>query len=403
MSICLYKFKRGKNTGKQCQNASIDKQEYCSKHIERENTKKNIVVKFDTTIEDTLTFFDEISKFFTIYELCQFRYLSKTFKNIVENSNRIWSLLIRENELYRGVLEKYPENTWKRHCIYIEYGFLCHQCVEYDCDCDDNTITKTNAKKIYKLTDDDLYSFDVQTKRHRLYKNIISFYNHQEIKQSIYSKHQGLTNYENYKELCIERKLDKQMTNERVKQRRKEKQLVKEHKMYDIMTKYYETLSRNEIKSILEEKLLPKYTQILDERIRKEKIQIENNEQEMWYEEYEKPKLCSIWTKEDREIELDQEFKRQKMTRRSDSTLCNQFINGRINYCIEHVVAIIKMTNILFSYSHIVYSEYHDECNRQILHFVCRNRKKMNYTWYDAVDDVHSKYEDEFDKSYRYY
>ena len=393
--MCLYKFKKGKKIGQNC--PIVSKNDYCKKH------NKNIILQTviqssHSYIEDTFTFFDEILKFFTIYELNELRYVSKTFQNITEKSRRIWFNIIKENELYSGVLETFPEYLWIKNCIYIEYGILCNNCLEYECQCDDNTITKTIAKNLYKLKDDELNLFNVEIKNHILYKNNIYIYSHLEIKRYIFSKYNGLTNYENYKELVELRKMGKLINLINKKIREDENRIIKENKKYDELNEYYSKLTRNEIKKNLERTLIHVYIKKLNENIRKENIQLENFEQEIWFDNYRKPKQHLKLTNKGREILLDNEFKKQKMKRRSDSNLCSQFINGKSNFCVEHVVAIMKMTNILFSYSHIVYSEYNRICVEEILYFMCKNRNNHKYNWCNAVDEVHSKYEYEFDK-----
>ena len=103
---------------------------------------------------------------------------------------------------------------------------------------------------------------------------------------------------------------------------------------------------------------------------------------------------------------LVESLKKQDINLRNDSLLGKGFINGSLTaMSLEHIVALIKMTTILFSYSYVIFSEYHDECKNAIIRnmFDNRNRKCRVYTWLDAVDNVHKKYKLRFSKIRNYY
>ena len=102
---------------------------------------------------------------------------------------------------------------------------------------------------------------------------------------------------------------------------------------------------------------------------------------------------------------LDLELHKQKLERREDSILCKGFINGSVkNKSVEHIVAILKITSILFSYSHIAYNTYTDECNHYLEQLMFKNRKKRClYTWYDSVNDTHNKFKDKLIRCNNFY
>lgn len=89
-----------------------------------------------------------------------------------------------------------------------------------------------------------------------------------------------------------------------------------------------------------------------------------------------------------REI-LIRELRKNGMRLRGDSTLCSSYISGS-DYPLGEVVAIMRMTSFLFSYSHIHFSEFHtemkDELSRQMYELKdTGNPHDWNYACSDAI------------------
>ena len=78
--------------------------------------------------------------------------------------------------------------------------------------------------------------------------------------------------------------------------------------------------------------------------------------------------------------------------------MTNGFIQGTVtDKCIDHIAAILYMTNVLFPYGHQVYSEYNVDCNKEMEYQKFKNRKKGHmFTWIDAAKKVHEMYQNRF-------
>jgi len=168
-----------------------------------------------------------------------------------------------------------------------------------------------------------------------------------------------------------------------------------------------------------------------------ENAQRKLQEFENWKEGYLQTFDYTDFSNSERRDLLDEYLLQHDMERREDSQLCQSFIHGGVrDKSIEHIAAILKLTEILFSYSHIVYSYFHETCKITLEVKKCendlKNFKKLNkinknsnrlknkvnkrsnlntsinliptYTWFNAVDDVHDKYRRDFERyEHNYY
>jgi hypothetical protein len=85
---------------------------------------------------------------------------------------------------------------------------------------------------------------------------------------------------------------------------------------------------------------------------------------------------------EERRSILEKALREHHLTLRADSSLCNGWINGRVSHSLMHVVAIMDNTKYLFDYSHIAFSNYHDELNADTDEI----KFSRNVSWIDAAD-----------------
>lgn len=378
---CCYILKKGTQCSRKTKSGS-----YCSSHKKFEKTFVS-----DITIYDLSSCFIDVLKYLNLYELNILSQVSSEFKYLIHDNDKIFIDLLVNTKIYHNILNAYNNSFWIQKCLEFEHGILCENCLNDKCKC---VIFKTDCKKIYKMTEQELSRFIHNYSFHRMYRNRIIFYNKLDILKYVYGKSHGLTNFNNLKIVSAENKI-------RNKKLKLEKEKIKEEKEINVKTKYYESLNKTQIKQILEEKLIKRYNQIINENIIKEKQEIENRKIRQWIENYENrnQELYTHLIPEQRARLLDDEFNRQHMRRREDSTLCKSFINGTLKkYCIKHVVAIMLMTDILFQYSYFVYSEFHILCNNEIIILMAKNRDNFNYTWYNAVEEICDKYENEFQK-----
>ena len=374
---CSYILKKGKQCSRKAKSGS-----YCLSHKKFEKTFVS-----DITIYDLSSCFVDILKYLNLYELNIISQVSKEFNYLINDNYKILVDLIVNTKIYYNILNTYNKSIWFQKCLDLENGVLCEICVKSNCEC---VIFQTDCKKIYKLTDQELSHFNHNYSFHRMYRNRIIFYNKLEILKYVYGKSHGLTNFNNLKIVSVENKI-------RNKQLKLEKEKNKKDKENQKWTTYYENLTKSQIKEILEDKLIKRYNQIINDNIAQKN---ENQLIKEWMDNYNNQVLYTNLTASERTNLLDSEFSRQLMFRREDSTLCKAFINGSLKkYRIKHVVAIMLMTDILFQYSYFVYSEFHTHCNNEMIILMAKNRNNYKYTWYDAVEEMSEKYKDIFQKS----
>ena len=104
---------------------------------------------------------------------------------------------------------------------------------------------------------------------------------------------------------------------------------------------------------------------------------------------------------DERQTMLDRILSRMGIERREDGRFAKDFIEGRVHKMhVENVAAILYLVDILFRYSHVVYSRFRDECMHEIVQHMFKHCQDTSYTWKDAVDDVHSAYANHFESTF---
>lgn len=281
----------------------------------------------------------EISSYLTIYELYNFYQTCKEVKHI-HDSSKLWQYILNRDFKLPVEIDSFKTS------IALDRGIICNICLSTICNYRrciySKNISKTLCLDYYKLTEEELKKINCNVKFNNFYRKNITMFNHREIKDFVVKKYHGITNF-----LLYRKKLD---------------DIKKENKK-----------KREE------------------NRIKKEKEFLK------WKEGYENTFDYSNMTNNERNNLLNLEIKKNNMIRRRDSRLCKEFIKGNIkNKSIEHIIAILKLTSILFTYNHIIYTFYNEECNLYIEKVMFNNRKKNNYTWLDAVDYTHNIYRKRF-------
>lgn len=93
-------------------------------------------------------------------------------------------------------------------------------------------------------------------------------------------------------------------------------------------------------------------------------------------------------TNDGRRKALIKAFSEANLQLRSDSKLCKSYIGGCENPLGE-VIAITKMTSFLFSYSHIHFSNFHEQMKSELLRYMYENRNaKDPHNWTKACFEV---------------
>lgn len=318
---------------------------HCSR---KKNNKDDIVIKNNVNdniisnnnrLLDIYFLIDEISSYLTIYELYSFYLTCKENKDIIDSS-KIWKYMC--NRDFKINIDDMSFKT----AIGFDSCQLCNVCLTYNCNYRQciyvKNISKTLCQEYYKLSNEELSQIKSNVKYNNFYKKEITLFNQRHIKYFIVNKHHGLTNFIMY---------------------------------------------RNKLDNIKEEKRKKRE----ENKIKREK------EFRKWKEEYIKTFNYSNMTNQERMDLIDLELSKNDMKRRNDSMLCKEFIKGRVrDKSIEHIVAILKMTKILFSYNHIIYTMYNNDCNAYLEKLMFKNKKKTYYTWLNAVDDTHKNYRNRF-------
>ncbi len=317
----------------------------------------------------------EISSYLTISEIYNLSRTSREYKSILSETKMWKNVITRDFSInYEFVEDIYPNVVNFAHSL--DTCQICHVCLLFDCEkgCTNfnKKVSKTDCLKNYKLTEIELKNVKCDVRYHYIYKKDITLYYYKDLMKFISNKHVGFTNYSIYQanlELIREQKRLKRIENAQRKLREFEN-----WKEGYLQTFDYTGLSNFERRELLDEYLL-----------------------------------------------------QHDMERREDSQLCQSFISGNVlDKSIEHIAAILKLTQILFSYSHIVYSNFHENCKIALEIKKCENDLKQlnknkknnknnteknskrlknklktpssNYTWFDAVNDVHDKYRRDFER-----
>ncbi len=312
---------------------------------------KNKKIKFTSTtiinleplnrnrLLDIFYLINEISSYLTIYELYSFYQTCKEFKNILHLSQLWYYMYLRDFKIPVEI------DSFK-FAIALDSGIICNICLSNECNYRrcvySKNISKTICLEYYRLTEKELNEISSNVKYNNFYRKYITMFNHREIKDFVVKKYFGFTNF-----LIYRNKLDN------IKRERKKKRE--------------------------------------ENRIKKEKEFLK------WKEDYKNSFDYSKMSNNERENLLNLEFQKNSMIRRRDSRLCKEFIRGNVNdKSIEHIIAILKLTFILFTYNHIIYTIYNEECNLHLEKVMFNNRKKNNYTWLNAVEDTHNTYRNRF-------
>ena len=373
--LCLSCNKRGNKTEKNKLD-KLDKNKQEKQKIQ-ETQKVEKVEKVETSSSDLFNFIPEnvvheISSYLTISEVYNLSRTSHEYERILSDP-KIWkNAITRDFSLnYEFVEDIYPNVINFAHSL--DTCQICHVCLIHDCEkgCTNfnKKVSKTDCLKNYKLSELDLKNVKCDIRYHYIYKKDITLYYYQDMMKFISNKYVGFTNYAIYQANL---------------------ELLKEQKR---------------IKRI-------------------ENAQRKLREFENWKEGYLQTFDYMGLTSSERRDLLDEYLLQHDMERREDSQLCQSFINGGVrDKSIEHIAAILKLTEILFSYSHIVYSHFHENCKIALEVKKCENDlkqiKKLNnnsnrlknkvnkistYTWFDAVNDVHDKYRRDFERyEHNYY
>lgn len=303
-----------------------------------EKTDNSTSMLFNYTPENVIY---EIVSFLTIADTYNIYLTSKEYKNILTDE------IIWKNHIYRD----YNISNFIYKPIYfainLDLCYICHICLKTRCEknCINNKkIFKTSCIKDYYLEEKELDKIQCELKRHSQYKNIMSLYNMSDVLKLVSQKFNGYVNFVHYKN-----------------------------------------------------------NEIMLKKIKKE-TQLENNKKKLieyvsWQKKYRNTFNYSHLSKEQRREMLKEYLSEHNILQRADSQLCISFINGNVkDKSLENIAALLYLTQILFSYSHIVYSNYNEQCKREInlKMFEMDQKKKENYTWFDAVDDVHEKHKSKF-------
>ena len=181
-----------------------------------------------------------------------------------------------------------------------------------------------------------------EVKYNNFYRKYITQYKYNNVKDLVCRKYCGLTNFKHFRQKLDKVQLDK-------KRRRIEKQ------------------TRTELEFIA------------------------------WQKQYKTTFDYSQLSNKQRQDLLDSTLESNNMQRRNDSRLCHAFIHGNIfDMHIDHVIAMLKMTYILFNYNHIIYAEFNAVCNHNILKNMFKHKQNNNYTWDNAVENTHRAFRKRF-------
>lgn len=324
--------------------------------IEKYNLKED---KCSFSLLDIFYLITSIIPYLTIYEVYSLYTTCKEIKGILSEDKTWVNLIKRDYKLVNDCSVRINNAFKPLKPISLAIGLdrcdICHccqtshvdRCVRY-CDFNYHKISKTDCIEVYKLTLEDLSELSYEIKYNNFFKKYITMFNMKEIKRFVSIKYKGYTNF-----VLFKNKLDNILTLKRKK--REENKLNKEllfeaWKLHYQTTFDYSNMSENERQTLLDLNLL------------------EN-----------------------------------EMVRRDDSKLCKAFIRGYVNdKCVDHVVAILKMTHILFTYNHIAFINFNDRCNSYLEEMMFKNKNKNIYSWIDAVEDTHTRFKKQL-LEYKYY
>jgi len=119
------------------------------------------------------------------------------------------------------------------------------------------------------------------------------------------------------------------------------------------------------------------------------------------YRQYILEAICFHYNSipDDRKKLLQQQLQKYKLYIRDDSQLCTKFIDGSIIKHIDEVVAIMRITNLLFKYGHIVWSNNH----RHFISTLDSLVKEKGLSYEEAYKITSNLDIDDDDDEYEYY
>lgn len=286
----------------------------------------------------------EICSFLTTYEIYNIFLTSKEL-NCIKLNSKLWTTIIqRDFNIYTKI--EYPF----QFAIDLDCCKICMYCISEcskECEFGYKNVFKTACTKDYKLKEEELKGLESTVRYNNVYHKYTTSYNNAQVRQLVCKKYNGWTNFILFKNNLTNIKLIKQ-------QKALDKKKIIENKYLEWKKEYKLTFNYSDLKSLDRENLLKQYAKEHNIRIRE------------------------------------------------DSYLCQSFIIGEIkDMSIDYIIAILQMTSILFNYSHIVYSEYHEICKEYLMMLMFTNKKNIKYTWSNAVEDTENAFEDKFSK-YRY-
>jgi hypothetical protein len=311
-------------------------------------TPLSIIKSPTNNIQNVFFLLETISSYLTIYETYNLYQTCKEFQSIL-SFEKIWIDKINNDFNISYPISGYENINPIKIAIALDTYIICYCCKQFftekclrDCIYSYKKISKTECLDYYKLTEKELLQFQPEVKYNNFYRKYITLFNFKEIRHYISYKYMGVTNFKlfkiilNYKKSIKKQKMVENKT-------KKEYEFLVWKEMY-LKTFNYKDLNNNERKDLLQ----------------------------------------SYLSNESLDI-------------RKDSKLCKDFIKGLIiDKSVEHIVAIIKLTRILFSYNHIIYSIYNEECIERLEKIMFKNYKKKKYNWLNAVEEVHTIFKTRF-------
>ena len=328
----------------------------------KNGNKNNITIKEsydnssnDNNIQYIFFLIENISSYLTIYEIYCLYQTCKEFQSIL-SFEKIWTDKMNKDFNIRYPLSEYENINPMKTAIALDTFIICYCCKQLftqkclkDCIYSWKKISKTECLDYYKLTENELLQFQPEVKYNNFYRKYTTMFNFKEIRQYVSYKYKGVTNFKSFK-------------------------------------------------TILNNKKNIKRQQMLENKIKKE------NSFTTWKEFYVKTFNYQSLSKEERRELLKSHLEQESLYIRTDSKLCKDFINGLItDKSLEHIIAIIKLTHILHSYNHVVYSIYNDDCIDRLEKIMFKNCKKKNYNWLNAVEEVHKIFKTRFSNIYILY
>jgi hypothetical protein len=316
------------------------------KTVDIGETETGICVENLFTITSIYFLIPSITEYLTIYDTYNIYQTCKEFRDILIDE-KIWISFVKRdfNFSIPPCVNPLKFAIALDTCNVCTRGFIKEN-GKYGCsykrDSEKKKICKTECLDYYKLTENELSLAKYERKYNNFFKKEITLYKLSDIEKIVCDKYNGITNFKLFRY-----KIDNILALKR--QQRLQNKERKEREFYEWETVYKTTFD---------------YSQLCNE--------------------------------ERREL-LDNTLYLNNMVRRADSRLCAAFINGHVlDKHIDHIVALLKMTSIMFSYNTSVYNEYDDLCKNAMAMLMFKNRNNKLYTWDDAVDDTHNTFKKRF-------